>query len=145
MSSTTHREDNPQMSSLLANISAEIERSREILKLEPDWDGEGSPNYSEDTWNRAKDFLWNQAKWFSEQYHRAIGCPRIAPGPDGSIDIHWKTDTAELLINVPTDRSEPLSFYGDTKSGSHVKGSLKDSDYRQAMWLWLQEESSNGG
>src|SRR5580658_1862220 len=134
-----------ETSRALANISEEIERSREILKLPEDWDGEGSVGYSEDTWVRVRDFVWNQAKAYWERHHRAIDCPRIEPGPNGRIDIHWKTNTSELLINVPVNRDESLSFYGDTKAGSHIKGSLKDSDYKQAMWLWLQDESWNLG
>jgi hypothetical protein len=126
----------------LRKISEEIERSREILKLPQDWDEEGSPSYAEHTWKRAVGFLWNQAKWFWERHHLVIDPPRISPGPDGSIDIHWKTVTAELLVNVPTSKASALSFYGDTTTGSHIQGSIKDTDYKQALWLWLKEDLS---
>lgn len=126
----------------LKPIADAIEKSRDILKLPVDWDDEGSPPYSQKTLVRATEFLWNQAVWFWEHESVLLDTPRIAPGPDGSIDILWKSDSAELLINVPIDRNSQLAFYGDTKAGSHISGSIKDSDYKKGLWFWLKEEAS---
>jgi hypothetical protein len=129
----------------LEEISRTIEKSRELLELPPDWDGEGSPNISEETWRRATDFLRNQAEWLLEQVGVVIDTPQIAPGPNGSIDIYWRNASAELLVNIPVDKGATISFYGDTKAGSHIAGSMKDSDYNRGLWLWLKEDSINIG
>jgi len=127
----------------LIPISDAIKKSRQLLRLQLDWDGEDSPRISEETWRRATDFLWNQAKWLLEEHDAVIDTPKIAPGPGGSIDIYWKTDVAELLVNIPVDQNSLLSFYGDTKAGSHISGSMKDSDYKRALWSWLTEDSAS--
>jgi hypothetical protein len=129
----------------LRDISEAIKKSRDILKLGDDWDGENSPAYREETWSRATNFLWSQAEWFWDRYGMVFDAPRIAPGPNGSIDIHWKTEAAELLINIPVDKKTHITFYGDTKAGSHISGSMKDSDHNRGIWFWLKEDSSSLG
>lgn len=117
-----------------------IEASRTLLELKDDWDEEGSPGYLERTWKRATEFLRNHARWLWEQHDTILETPRLAPGPHGSIDIYWRTEEAELLLNVPADPAQPLSCYGDSKSGFKVSGPLSDSDYQRGLWSWL----SNG-
>lgn len=41
------------------SLQEEIERSKELLKLEDDFDGEGSPHYNEETLKRTWDFFKN--------------------------------------------------------------------------------------
>lgn len=109
-----------------------IEESRSILTLEENWDGEGSPGYSEETWKRAVDFLWDNALFLWREYGVKCGAPAIYGGPRGTIDLYWKTETRSLLINVPGKSGkegdggdERITFYGcDKQRNIEVKGYL---------------------
>jgi len=84
-------------------IADAISSSRWILNLNDDWDEKGSSGYEQTTWQRACDFLLLQAKFARETHKRNLPAPRILPGPDGSIDVHWKMPQFELLVNIPED------------------------------------------
>ena len=88
------------------SIADAISSSRWILNLNDDWDEKGSPGYEQTTWQRACDFLVRQAKFARESHKRNLPAPRILPGPDGSIDVHWKMPQFELLVNIPEDPSK---------------------------------------
>jgi hypothetical protein len=113
-----------------------VEQSKSILDLEEDWDGEGSSAYNAATWQKAVDFLVRNALhvWQSQQLR--LEAPRISPGPDGSIDLHWKTSQRELLINIPAEEDQLASFYGDNKAGQIVKGFLHISKGNQWLLMW---------
>lgn len=98
-----------QSDSILAEA---IHSSRGILELKDDWDEEGSPGYKESTWNRAAEFVKEVASAFHQRFGVRVDPPRILPGPEGSIDIHWKTPERELLINIPSDDEEPADYCG---------------------------------
>ncbi|HSH80759.1 MAG TPA: hypothetical protein VLA19_19700 [Herpetosiphonaceae bacterium] len=115
-----------------------IEESRWILDLADDWDGEGSPAYALDTWRRATEFLLNSILRQWEYFGVSISPPNIDPGPNGSVDLHWKTPTHELLINIPADSSEPAGYYGDSRAGRVTKGSLDTSTPNQWLLMWAQ-------
>jgi hypothetical protein len=116
-----------------------ITKSRKMLDWADDWDGEGSVGYSEATWNRARDFILHNASRLWRICLVIISTPRISPGPDGSIDIHWKTGESELLINIPVDLSEPATYYGDNKAGQIVKGNLDTQANNQWLLMWLMQ------
>jgi hypothetical protein len=120
-------------------ILREIEKSQHLLELEHDWDGEGSPGYEKQTWDRATTFLSHNIILLWQLYHVCVDVPRISPGPDGSIDIHWKSKSPELLINIPSDLSEPADYYGDNKLGQIVKGVLDTSVKNLWLLMWLMQ------
>lgn len=123
----------------IRHIIEAISKSKKILALEDDWDDAGSPAYKHATWNRAKDFLIASAHsvWISAQIR--VDAPKILPGPDGSIDIHWKSAQKELLINIPEDVSESARYYGDNKTGQIVKGNLNISVDNRWLMMWLMQ------
>lgn len=120
-----------------------IGNSRKILQLGNNWDGEGSAGYSEVTWNRATNFLLSSAARYWRDHRRWVASPRITPGPDGSIDIHWKTPKRELLINIPANPEEPAAYYGDDKEDgteNAVRGKKLDtSTYNEWIIAWLMK------
>lgn len=128
--------------SKLKRVRGEIEeviaRSRdEILSLPEDFDGEGGEGYAAETIDRAADLLRWLAKEASTQA-RAISVPHIDHGQNGSIDLYWKLDSCELLINVPADASSP-TFYGDDYGTSVTKGRLDSHKNRRVLLTWLIE------
>lgn len=121
------------------DLNAAIEASREMLQWPDDWDGEGSPRYEVSTWERAVAFLRGSAERLSQECGLVADVPRIQPGPNGSIDLHWLTAERELLINFPADPSEPIEFYGDGPPNNMVKGRLPDATPKCWLLRWLAE------
>lgn len=119
----------------LSALESEIAESKRILSFGDNWDGEGGKGYSLETWTRATRFLLNQAFWFLRR-GEASPVPRILPGPDGSIDLHWKSAGLELLVNVPP--SGPATFFGDEPSGGHIRGSLDPGRFNLGLTTWLK-------
>jgi hypothetical protein len=114
-----------------------IDASRWILGLRDDFDGEGSEGYAEKTWKRAVEFLRRHARWVWETASMKIQPPRIRPGPSGSIDLHWKTPSYELLLNIPANPAESATFYGDDYGRSTVEGSFDPSAFNTGILTWL--------
>lgn len=123
----------------IEHIIDAISRSRKILDLQYDWDDAGSPRYSKTTWERMKNFLLASAEALWLLDHRRLDAPKILPGPDGSIDIHWKSNQRELLINIAEEISELAHYYGDNKNGQIIKGTLNISVDNQWLLLWLMQ------
>ncbi len=131
----------PTIPSELRYLEAPIERSREILSWEDDWDGEGSPGYAQATWDRAIAFvICNAMRLYSLQGVRVVA-PDVWPGPDGSIDIRWQNKGRDLLINVPVEEGEPATFHGDDNDNNVVKGHLNLSARNDWLLMWLMEQA----
>jgi hypothetical protein len=122
----------------LAHIAEAIEKSRYILSLPPNWDGEGSPAYDATVWERACRFLLhNAAKLWRQQGVRAAA-PAIHNGPQGSVDIHWKIGSRQLLFNVPADADRAATYYGtNPDTGIETKGSLDTSASNEWLLMWI--------
>lgn len=118
-------------------LEAEIEQAKRILELGDDWDGEGSPGYSEETFNRADAFLRTHAEGLWESYGIRLPVPRIGPGPDGSVDLHWKLPSRELLVNIPADPNEVPTFYGDNYGVLKNRGTLEPQKFNPEIVPWL--------
>ena len=94
-------------------LSSAIQESRSLLDLPDDWDDEGSPGYAEATWMRAVDFLLHNAERLWQDQGVTVSAPEILPGPNGSIDLHWRVNNHELLLNIPANLDELADYYGD--------------------------------
>lgn len=131
--------ENETLPTALSHIQDAIDKSRYILDLNDDWDEEGSPGYEEQVWRRAVDFLSSTAVQLWTTSGLVTEAPRITPGPDGSIDVHWRIPNHELLLNVPANPQEPAAYYGDNSRGHIVKGSLDPSAENKWLFVWLTE------
>ncbi|MBI4661430.1 MAG: hypothetical protein HY735_21620 [Verrucomicrobia bacterium] len=67
----------------------------------------------------------------------SIPPPKILPGPDGSIDVHWKTKTCELLVNVPAGSNQRADFYGDDYGSLRIKGTIDPENPSSGLLFWL--------
>ncbi len=121
----------------LASLAQTLDQSRELLELADDWDEQGSPGYQEATLKRARHVVWTNTLRLWEALKLSIDVPRVLPGPDGSIDIHWKHGQRQLFVNVPADGDKPATYYGDDRSQNVVKGSLDTSAQQEWLLLWL--------
>jgi hypothetical protein len=123
-----------------AELHTAIEHSRFMLQLPNNWDTEGSPAYKETTWRRAIDLLGEYATEGRKLLHRDLPVPRILNGPEGSIDIHWRSPNRELLLNVPAGDAEAPTYYGDNRTGGeHVEGQITPPLIRKWLLMWLME------
>ena len=115
-----------------------IESAHYILELPDNFDGEGSGKYDRETLSRAAEILRIYAEALSREGFR-IETPRILPGPDGSIDIHWKTGEFELLINIPVESDARITYYGDDYGKNSIKGSSDSKLANPAILGWLRK------
>jgi hypothetical protein len=120
-----------------SGIQEAITASSSILELEDDWDDQGSPRYSEATWRRASEFLLRQADLARVSLGRELPVPKILPGPNASIDLHWKVPGFELLVNIPSDAAQPATFYGDDYRNSCIRGNLNPAEEVRGLVVWL--------
>ena len=117
-------------------LQGAIEESRRILDLEDDWDEEGSVAYSHEVWSSAAEFVLAIDREV-EALGKKMVIPRILPGPAGSIDLHWKTATFELLMKVPPDDGS-VTFYGDDYGRTQFEGKFAIDDPKYAAIVLLQ-------
>ena len=124
----------------IISLDDSIQNSRSLLDLKDNWDGEGSVGYAESTWRRARDFLIRNAIRFFRSQNKCFDPPEILPGPNGSFDLHWKTDARELLINVPARTEDTIGYYGDNKADGTehaIRGKNIESTNPEWIFLWL--------
>jgi hypothetical protein len=114
--------------------------SRALLSTE---DEDGLALCSAETWERAMNFLAEQALWLFSARGRAMQIPDIWSGPDQSIDLHWETPSYELLINVRADPAQLAGFYGDDKGKLKIKGTLDPARFNEGLLLWLEKSGDS--
>jgi hypothetical protein len=114
-----------------------IDESSALLELPDDWDDAGSSAIDSKTWERATNWIKDHAAKLWGRFGIILPEPRIMPGPDGSIDIHWKTANRELLLNVPAGTSEPANFYGDDFGSDKRKGTIEPGSFDMDLFSWL--------
>ena len=126
----------------LAHILQAIEKAIERIGALPDnWDDEGSPAYSKEVISRAAAFVKVNALSCHQRFGSVIRVPKILPGPDGSIDVHWKTAEYEMLVNISADPKAPASFYGDDYGTAKITGSFDPEKSNLGLLTWLTEHS----
>jgi hypothetical protein len=117
----------PSLVQVRSDIETVIQESLRILDLDDDWDKDGASSYEPETLNRAIGFVRAHDVAAARMGYRLVP-PRILPGPDASIDILWRAGAFELLINFPANPASEVTFYGDDKRGSVIRGTLRSID-----------------
>jgi hypothetical protein len=116
-------------------LRAEITRAQEMIGI-PNAD-EDSLVYSRETINVAIEFLRAQSAQFHKMYSYCPPVPLIGPGPDGSVDLHWKQEKWELLVNIPAGINQQATFYGDDYGIQMIKGTLSPKKVNYGIIAWL--------
>jgi hypothetical protein len=99
-----------------AEISAAMEQSRTLLEWEEDWDGDAARRFEPFTWERAREFVLDNTIRLWRTAHAQVPVPQIEPTRRGGINIEWETALRNLLVNIPADGAEPVTFYGTLKN-----------------------------
>lgn len=121
----------------LSGVCDAIRASRSLLDLLDDWDEAGSPAIKGITWQRAVGFLARYARLLWDRFDKVVETPAIVPGPDGSIDLHWKSASHELLVNIPVASDGKVGFYGDDYNDCYIKGKFDPIDANEGILIWL--------
>ena len=98
-----------------------INQSKYILDFKDNWDENGSKTYLPGTWIKSVRFLVKFYTWRDQNYKPLVRPPKIYQGPEGSIDIYWKSETFTYLINIP-EEDETASYYYKTATGTKSEG-----------------------
>jgi hypothetical protein len=130
------KETEPTESTENQELKTVINEARQILQYLDNWDGEGAARYSLETFERAESFL-NAHSGFLRQFDFELPIPNIGAGPNGSIDLHWKSPNWELLVNIPADPTKMATFYGDNYGVQKIKGSVDPKTYNLGLAAWL--------
>jgi hypothetical protein len=127
-------ETSSEVQSLQLNQSAaQLVNEDEILNFSGDPDDDGFVPYKKATVDRAKEFL---SAYAGAGVERSFS-PKVLPGPNGSIDIHWKNKKRELLVNIPADPEKPATFYGDDFGDVNISGSAHVGKIEEFIAYWL--------
>jgi hypothetical protein len=123
---------------VISYVADAVEKSEYILDLPEDWDDEGSPRYERETWERAVKFVLRNAVELWRKERVRVEPPALHNGPDASIDIHWRSPGAELLINVPSGSDRPATYYGlNKRARTETKGKLDTSASNEWLLMWI--------
>jgi hypothetical protein len=117
-------------------LQAELERAEAMFEHLEDPEEE-APAYSKDALNRASAFLFAQSGRSRKMYNAFAPVPSIGPGPNGSVDLHWKRNNWELLVNIPADNNELAAFYGDNYGTQKIKGNFDPRTFDWGIIQWL--------
>ena len=112
--------------------------SRHIVGLPLDPEEVGGGRYSEETWKRAISFLFSLESALPMQFSANLVPPKILPSVSGSIDLYWKLDTFELLINVAPLPKQDVTYYGDNTVGNMpIESSCPATGPDKKLLAWL--------
>lgn len=117
-----------------------IVNSKLLLDLEADWDQEGALQIDQEIYAASVDFLrayYNHIKATSY----SIQLPEINPCPDGTVDLEWHTEHAQLLINFRRDKEGAITafYYGDQFSNKEpIKGSVAAIGVKEHLAAWMK-------
>jgi len=117
-------------------LRAEIEHARGMIGNVEDEDVE-VPVFSEQSLNRAIAFLRAQSAQFRKMFGTFAPVPNIGPGPSGSVDLHWRREGWELLVNIPSGGSRLATFYGDDYGAQKIKGGFDPTTFNYGVIMWL--------
>lgn len=123
------------------DIDRELSRSHFLLRPPETWGDEDEPGITPATWERMRAFVVKQAAASVRLFGRPLPVPTINPADQGSIDVFWQLDGRELLLNFPAEESEPITYYGQTRTATQTTaGRTTVHDERPDLIAWLQQD-----
>ena len=144
--SRSHRGSVRALPAALSSISEAIEKSKEIVNRPQDTSDEIGTVCAQETWQRAVDILAAHTRKVWMYARVKVKAPIISPGPKGSVDIYWLPFPYGLLLNVPANLEEPVTYYGDdaeNPDSNYTSGKIQPTekiDPGVLAWLAHMEE-----
>lgn len=130
--------DNSLQKNNMKNIEQAIQESQYIPDLKENWDDDGAKPITHETYIRAINILRDINNVFLAKRSCEVPVPNIAPCPNGSIDICWKSDV-HLLINI--SECGLIDFFGHTDDSSSPNETIKGKSRKSISFLgyWLSD------
>lgn len=127
----------------LQEVFETIIDSQYIIDLEEGWGHHNEKPISREILISAIEFLEFYSKYILKHYLIAIKAPDISPNPKGTIDIHWNTKKARMLVNIHENKGNiAASYYGDFHNiddDMPIKGSVPLSGgVREHLASWMR-------
>jgi len=124
----------------LRHIYDEIIDSFYILELEQNWDDQGALPIPIEVFRSSIQLLVDYSLAALKVHNTIIDTPEINPGPDGSIDLSWRTNQARLLINVKLVKGETkIRFYRDHYNNEKSnRGDLYLDIIDESFLIWMK-------
>jgi hypothetical protein len=94
---------------------------------------------SQETSTRAITFVLRASHSFCRSMRSAPPVPAISPGPDGSVDITWRSPKRVLAANIPEEPDNVVTLYGRDFEGVEPKLSTESDPASDGLWAlaWL--------
>lgn len=123
-------------------IADEVVESEYLLALDDDWDGDGSPGYTEPTWQTAVSLLLDIANNYKSISSRRLEHAEILPGSYGNIDFEVRTHKRTLFVSVPADSRESVRYFGRNNTrDTEIRGkSMINPSGEGWLGTWLAGE-----
>ena len=116
----------------LSNPADVVGAAHGLLELRANWDGEGSERVDIAAWSQAVSFTLRVQGRLSGRTAK----PRFGVGSEGSVDVHWRGERGELLINFPSRAKGAPKYYGDNTEGGKIYGLLSVTSATEiARWV----------
>lgn len=131
-----HYHERRQLPAQLQHIAEGLNASRRLVLLPDNWDGEGSKGCEGAVWERATRTLITQALGALSTLDLVVRMPIMMPDCEGGIDILWESPDYALVLNVPDDPAESITFFGN---------SVSDPDSTKTTGELLPENSPHPG
>jgi hypothetical protein len=113
-------------------------RVRELSALAPGWDGPGSSKVSTDALYTATGIT----RLALEGQPGAVA-PYIVPGGDGSVQIEWHEEHAELELDIGSDGTHFSVWGRDHRSGVEFEG--EDAEAINLFFRWAPRVATHPG
>jgi hypothetical protein len=121
----------------LSSIFEAVEKSKYILELTENWDGEDAARYDFDVWKKSVLFISKLSVKIFTNFGQIVKTPKIYHGPNGSVDIYWENESFNLLINIP--ETGMATFYGDNYQNNKIEGSFEPATISLNIFPFLIE------
>jgi hypothetical protein len=105
-------------------MEALLQQCRNLTALPEDWDEAGASVIDSPTVETATRFL-RAASEMASAIGRSLPLPVVSPCHDGSIDLFWKSNAYQLLVNIQPPHANESDFYGETAAGFKFKGTFR--------------------
>ncbi len=132
--------DETMVAALKTDLEKQLGEFRKgFEKLQDNWDTRGAKGFDNNIWNKSSNLL--REILFSLWEHRIeVPIPAMLPCADGSIDINWQTDKFKLLVNIPRERQELVSMYGEKKGSKadEIEVRIKFELVKPVIIEWLR-------
>lgn len=117
------------------HVEETISDAEWIVDLDDDWDEAGAAGYHVSVLDRARAVLEQMSQEASRALSDKLPMPDVNPAQEGSIDLFWRLEDRDLLMNVPVG-DESISFFGRREDGNTISGLIAGTS-RMDVIVWL--------